>query len=302
MQTQAPDILAALDRIERRLDEINDRQAMIEDLYDEMVPVVREVMRTASSHLGELERRGLFDRGAALLRLADAALDQIAVADIEGFTGNVANLVDTFRNVTQPDVLAVANEATDVLHHADDVSPVGVFGMAKASSDPEIQKGLGVALGILRQLGRARGGNAVERRSAPPPAASLPVAPVVSMASAPRASAAPSCDPPTATPSAAVTWEGRSFSADGFLIDPATWDEDLALKMAASLGLALTDQHWIAIRWARADYLQNQASPNVRRVASGSGLGTKALYDLFPQTPGKTNAMLAGIPKPAGCV
>lgn len=292
MQSNATDLLVTLARIEHKVDEISARQEMIEDLYDEMVPVVREVMRTASQRLAAYEARGAFERGAALLRLIDAAMDEVSAADIDGFAANLGNLMDTVRNVTQPDVLAVANDATDVLHHAADVSPVGVFGVARASADPDIQKGLGIALSVLRQLGRARGGV-----SSPAPRASRPSLPAAS--EVPRAIAA-AVAPPAAVET--VAWEGRAFTADGFLVDAAAWDEPLAEKMAESLGLSLTDAHWVAIRWARADYLATGSSPNVRRVATGSGLGTKALYELFPRTPGKTNAMLAGIPKPAGCV
>jgi tRNA 2-thiouridine synthesizing protein E len=99
-----------------------------------------------------------------------------------------------------------------------------------------------------------------------------------------------------------VTWEGRQFDAAGFLLDPGTWDEALAVKMAAALSLTLTDDHWTVLRWIRQDFLATGASPNVRRVAGGSGVGTRRMYELFPRTPGKTAAMLAGVPKPIGCV
>jgi tRNA 2-thiouridine synthesizing protein E len=56
------------------------------------------------------------------------------------------------------------------------------------------------------------------------------------------------------------------------------------------------------LRWIRQDFLATGASPNVRRVAGGSGVGTRRMYELFPRTPGKTAAMLAGVPKPIGCV
>ena len=51
-----------------------------------------------------------------------------------------------------------------------------------------------------------------------------------------------------------------------------------------------------------ADYADTHASPNVRRFAKGSGVGTGAVYKLFPGTPGKKVAMIAGVPKPVGCV
>ena len=95
---------------------------------------------------------------------------------------------------------------------------------------------------------------------------------------------------------------GKRFTPEGFLVDANDWDRDLAGAMANALGLELGDEHWTVILWAREAYLSGGSSPNVRRVASGSGIGTKRIYELFPNSPGKTTARLAGIPKPAGCV
>jgi tRNA 2-thiouridine synthesizing protein E len=125
-------------------------------------------------------------------------------------------------------------------------------------------------------------------------------APAVKMA--PASSGTASAAPAAPNPAGPVTWEGRSFDAAGFLLDPGTWDEALAVKMASALGLTLSDDHWTVLRWIRQDFLATGASPNVRRVAGGSGVGTRRMYELFPRTPGKTAAMLAGVPKPIGCV
>lgn len=97
-------------------------------------------------------------------------------------------------------------------------------------------------------------------------------------------------------------WEGVAFHPNGFMVDPSDWTPELGEKMAGSLGISLTGAHWQVLNWARQHYLDTGVSPNVRRVSTGSGVGTKAMYDLFPKNPGKLTAMLAGIPKPVGCV
>ncbi|MEZ4320037.1 MAG: TusE/DsrC/DsvC family sulfur relay protein [Myxococcota bacterium] len=290
------DLTRSLDALHAKLDYVVERQRYTEELVRDMTPVAREAMTATAARLAEWEERGWFLLAGELVALFDRIAGAYGPDDVRELSDSVVQILDTVRNVTQPDVLAFANDATDVLHHAGDVKPVGPLGVLGASTDRDVQRGTAIALEILRHLGRA--GNAGTTRRAAPKAERTPSAP--SPAPAPAA-----CDPirPSPPPSSeVVVWEGHRFTAEGFLLDTEAWDRALAEKMAAGLQIELTDAHWAVLDWARSDFLASGASPNVRRVASGSGVGTKRMYELFPGTPGKTTAMLAGIPKPVGCL
>lgn len=101
-----------------------------------------------------------------------------------------------------------------------------------------------------------------------------------------------------------ATIEGRDVhvDAEGFLTDPAEWDEQLAQTLAANIGIELTDSHWAAIRFARADFVANGETPTLRRMANAGGVPTKDMFLLFPKKPAKKMAYVAGLPKPVGCV
>ncbi|MCO4746782.1 MAG: TusE/DsrC/DsvC family sulfur relay protein [Proteobacteria bacterium] len=286
------DQIARLEAIDKKLDYIVERQQYTEDFIREMTPVGREAITALAARLAVWEERGLFAIGTELLGLVDKLADHYGPEDVRELSGSVVAILDTVRNVTQPDVLEFANEATDVLHDADKVKPVGPMGAAAAVRDVEVQRGLGVALEILRHLGRSHGNGQKPQVRRPTTSAGDTVS------SSSKTSPEPTKCPPTEV----VVWEGHRFTADGFLLDTAVWDDALAIKMAAGLGIDLTDDHWAVVRWARQDYLTTGASPNVRRMASGSGVGIRQMYALFPKTPGKAAAMVAGIPKPAGCV
>lgn len=90
--------------------------------------------------------------------------------------------------------------------------------------------------------------------------------------------------------------------AEGFLVNPADWDEDMAAVLATNIGIELTDGHWKAIRFARADYEENGATPTLRRMGTEGGVTTKEMFTLFPKKPAKKMAYVAGLPKPVGCV
>jgi len=58
------------------------------------------------------------------------------------------------RNLTQPEVLDLADRASEALGGKAAARPVGTFGLLKAMRDPEVQRGTGVLLDLLRSLGR----------------------------------------------------------------------------------------------------------------------------------------------------
>ena len=92
------------------------------------------------------------------------------------------------------------------------------------------------------------------------------------------------------------------LDAEGFLIDPAEWDEELAAVLAANIGLELTDAHMAAIRFAREDHAATGETPTLRRMATAGGISTKEMFALFPKKPAKKMSYVAGLPKPVGCV
>jgi tRNA 2-thiouridine synthesizing protein E len=89
---------------------------------------------------------------------------------------------------------------------------------------------------------------------------------------------------------------------EGFLTDPDEWDEELARSLAERIGIQLTDEHWKAIRFVRADFAVNDETATLRRIAMTGGIPTKQMFQLFPQKPAKKLAYVAGLPKPRGCV
>ena len=90
---------------------------------------------------------------------------------------------------------------------------------------------------------------------------------------------------------------------EGFLTEPAQWDEELASEIARGAGIPeLTDRHWLVIRFMRERYLATGTAPTIRSLGKESGVPVKELYELFPKGPAKLAAKIGGIPKPKGCI
>ena len=103
-------------------------------------------------------------------------------------------------------------------------------------------------------------------------------------------------------PVTTVNGQDIHVNDEGFLTDPAEWDDALGTALAAQIGIEMTDEHWAAIRFLRKDFQETGESPTLRRVSTVGGIPIKKLFVMFPQKPAKKMAYVAGLPKPVGCV
>jgi tRNA 2-thiouridine synthesizing protein E len=91
---------------------------------------------------------------------------------------------------------------------------------------------------------------------------------------------------------------------EGFFEDPAQWTKEMAPEIADECGVPtpLSDRAWVVIDLMRSEYFDKGTGPTVRKISKLSDVTTKELFALFPKGPAKLAAMVAGIPKPKGCI
>lgn len=91
--------------------------------------------------------------------------------------------------------------------------------------------------------------------------------------------------------------------AEGFLVNPADWTEDVAKDIAKEEGIdELTEGHWKAVNFIRKDFAETGQIPSIRRMKNAGGISTGELYKLFPNGPAKKASKISGHGKPQGCV
>jgi len=103
------------------------------------------------------------------------------------------------------------------------------------------------------------------------------------------------------------TREGNSVRMDdeGYLVDPGDWNEPLAEALAREERIALSDAHWVVIRFMRAYYERHKIIPDARHVmkhlAAVQGpheAHRNALFVLFPYGYVKQACRIAGMRRP----
>lgn len=102
-----------------------------------------------------------------------------------------------------------------------------------------------------------------------------------------------------------MTMQGTQPALDdeGYLVDPADWNETLAEELARSERIALTDAHWAVIRFMRRYYEEHHIAPDARHVmkhlAEYRGAGDRNdLFRLFPYGYVKQACKIAGMRRP----
>ena len=95
------------------------------------------------------------------------------------------------------------------------------------------------------------------------------------------------------------------IDAEGYLLDPADWSEEVAAEFARQEQIELNDEHWAVIRFMREFYEQRQVAADARFVikflADQRGQGNEAralLFRLFPYGYVKQACKIAGMRKP----
>jgi tRNA 2-thiouridine synthesizing protein E len=102
-----------------------------------------------------------------------------------------------------------------------------------------------------------------------------------------------------------VELNGSIYDVDehGFLAQPLIWNDSVAADLATTEGItAMTDEHWVLVRYIRDYYLKFGIAPMVRKLCKETGNTLSHVYELFPSGPANGACKVAGLPKPTGCV
>ena len=93
------------------------------------------------------------------------------------------------------------------------------------------------------------------------------------------------------------------LDAEGYLVEPADWNEDVAQTLARRENLELGEDHWDVIRFMREYYEEHQVAADARFVIKHLAVrvgaeAQKLLFKLFPYGYVKQACKIAGMRRP----
>lgn len=157
--TEASQILAELrsisrklDRMEQVIDAVTHRVESLEDMREDLWPMVQGASHKISVKLHELEQRGALGFAREAVKVGERIATSFTEEDVRLLGDNVVHILQTVRNLTQPEVLEIADRAAVAVQESE-AHPAKKLSLWKAMRDPEIRRGMNLMLTVLREMG-----------------------------------------------------------------------------------------------------------------------------------------------------
>jgi uncharacterized protein YjgD (DUF1641 family) len=144
-------------KIIKNLDKFTNTLSAFESVYDllqDLSPVAREVMIDFIKKLYELEKKGYFSFFAEVIKVMDNVVTHYNAEDVKQLADNIVLMLDTVRNVTQPDTLKALNNAVITYQKMDydNIPQYSIWKVMRELRTPEMKKGIGFLITFLKNL------------------------------------------------------------------------------------------------------------------------------------------------------
>lgn len=156
---QLEDLLFLLKRLLRNtpmLLQMMDRLEALSALGDEAQLLGRQVFASSVETLDRMEREGYFAFAREGWRILERIVTEFSEEDARALGDNIVTILTTVRNMTQPDVMALANNAVNAMRT--DGAPDGngknpsALALLRELGDPRVRKGMLRMLNLVKAL------------------------------------------------------------------------------------------------------------------------------------------------------
>ena len=150
-------ILNLLFKLIRNIDVINetfDTLISFNDLIKDIEPIVSQVGLDSIKKLNELDEKGYISFIKEIYKITDNIVANFSAEDVKNLSENIVPIINTVKNLTQPEILSVANNAVSVYKNIDanKIPKYSLWKVFKDFKSPEIMKTLGFTLTFLKNM------------------------------------------------------------------------------------------------------------------------------------------------------
>ncbi len=126
----------------------------IYDLMQDLGPVANEVIIDMIRKMHEFEQKGYFEFFTEIIRAVDTLITHYSGEDVKLLADNIVTIMDTLKNLTQPEMLRAMNNAVNVFQklEMDHIPEYSIWKAMKEMRSPEMKKGVGFMITFLKNL------------------------------------------------------------------------------------------------------------------------------------------------------
>jgi uncharacterized protein YjgD (DUF1641 family) len=135
---------------------ILDTMGSVLDLLRDVGPIANEVIIDTTKKLHEFEEKGYFDFMREFGNIIDNVVAYYDVEDARMLADNVVAILDTVKNLTQPDMLKSVDNAVRVFStlEMDDIPSYSIFKVMRELNQPEMKRALGFFVTFMKNLSK----------------------------------------------------------------------------------------------------------------------------------------------------
>ena len=153
---QAEDLLFLLKRLLRDthlLVGLLDRLESIVELADETSRIGQQVFNQAVFSLDRLERDGYFTFAQGGWRIVERIVNEFSEEDIDALGENIVTILTTVRNLTQPEIMSLTNNALQAIQDEPVTEgDVSMWALLRDLNDPKVRKGMARLMNMLKVI------------------------------------------------------------------------------------------------------------------------------------------------------
>lgn len=153
---QAEDLLFLIKRLLRDthlLVGLLDRLESVIELADETSRIGQQVFNQAVYSLDRLEREGYFTFAQGGWRIVERIVNEFDEEDIDALGENIVTILTTVRNLTQPEIMNMTNNALNAIQD-EPVSEgdISMWALLRDLNDPKVRKGMARLMNMLKVI------------------------------------------------------------------------------------------------------------------------------------------------------
>ncbi len=152
---QVEDLIFVLKRVLRNTRLIGRLMDMVEGgagLIDEVTPIANQAFNTSVETLDRLERQGYFTFAQESWNILERIVAEFSEHDVRALGDNIVTILTTVRNMTQPEILALANNAISAISPPEQVEDVSTLRLIRELGDPSVRRGLARLLNMIKAM------------------------------------------------------------------------------------------------------------------------------------------------------
>jgi uncharacterized protein YjgD (DUF1641 family) len=136
------------------INELLETMESLQDFLKDASPILHQVGLDAVHKMHALEEKGYFDFLRELGYLMDNIVTYFSKEDVRALADNIVFILETIKNLTQPDMLKAINNATTIYKNLDmeEVEEYSIFKAMMELRKPEMKKGIGFMVTFLKRM------------------------------------------------------------------------------------------------------------------------------------------------------